>query len=326
MNRAEWLNWRRTGLGGSDIAAVLGLSKWRTPWDVWADKKGLLPEKEETNAMRRGRLLESACATFYEEETGAKVEEVPSLVGPEPWMLGSLDRLAHHPNERETVILECKTARDRSDWGASGTEQVPIYYATQALWYMAVADIDECDFSTFFVFNDAWEIFTIHRDKEVEQAIIEATGDWWTTHVIGNEEPEIGQSSEASKFLADRFHVNNGETRTATDIEISMAKDYAAICETERDIRALKDAKANEIRQAIGDDTGFRWRGGRATWNTVHKSTFDTERFVTDHPDMVPGFMTIDTKALKKANPKLFKQYAESTPSTRRLLVRVSDT
>ena len=51
MNRAEWLNWRRTGLGGSDIAAVLGLSKWRTPWDVWADKKGLLPEKEETNAI-----------------------------------------------------------------------------------------------------------------------------------------------------------------------------------------------------------------------------------------------------------------------------------
>ena len=58
MTRQDWLAERRHSLGGSDMGAVLGLSRWRSPYTVWADKMGLLPDQEDSEAMRIGRDLE----------------------------------------------------------------------------------------------------------------------------------------------------------------------------------------------------------------------------------------------------------------------------
>ena len=118
MSKPEgWFEARRAGLGGSDIAAVLGLSKWQSPMDVWAAKRGLSEEVVETNAMRRGRLLESAIANWYQEETGLEVldgNEMP-IVGPKPFMLASPDRYVSAGKTR--FGLEIKTARSVDGWG-----------------------------------------------------------------------------------------------------------------------------------------------------------------------------------------------------------------
>ena len=66
----DWHKARRKGLGGSDIAAILGISKWRTPMDVWVEKMGLVEPSEESYAMMRGRILEDAIAQWYGEFTG----------------------------------------------------------------------------------------------------------------------------------------------------------------------------------------------------------------------------------------------------------------
>ena len=90
MNKKDWLLARQTGIGGSDAAAVLGLSKYRTPYDVFIDKTTEPEEISLTPAMRAGIKLESVVAEYYAEESGNKVinsnkilkhKKIPFLIG-----------------------------------------------------------------------------------------------------------------------------------------------------------------------------------------------------------------------------------------------------
>ena len=97
MSREDWLAERRKSIGGSDAAAVCGLSKWESPYSVWANKRGLTPEKEQTEAMRQGRDLEGYVAERFCEGTGLKVRrENAILINPKyPFAHANVDRMTH---------------------------------------------------------------------------------------------------------------------------------------------------------------------------------------------------------------------------------------
>lgn len=75
-----WLAERRTGIGGSDVAAILGLNEWTSPYTVWADKLGLLPEREDSEAMRQGRDLEHYVAERFSKVSGKRVRRVNRIL------------------------------------------------------------------------------------------------------------------------------------------------------------------------------------------------------------------------------------------------------
>lgn len=107
MSREEWLDRRRKSIGGSDAAGIVGLSKWASPFSVWADKTGRAPEKEDTEAMRQGRDLEDYVARWM-EETGKRVYRLPAM------LYNPLYPFAHADVDSmvmgESAGLECKTA------------------------------------------------------------------------------------------------------------------------------------------------------------------------------------------------------------------------
>ena len=70
LSREAWLELRRHSIGGSDAAGIVGLSKWASPYSVWAEKTGQLPEQPDNEAMRQGRDLEDYVARRWSEETG----------------------------------------------------------------------------------------------------------------------------------------------------------------------------------------------------------------------------------------------------------------
>lgn len=72
MPRGEWLEHRKTGIGGSDAAAIVGMNPYVTPFALWADKTGRMPAKEDNEAMRQGRDLEQYVADRFTEQTGKK--------------------------------------------------------------------------------------------------------------------------------------------------------------------------------------------------------------------------------------------------------------
>ena len=74
MSREEWLMRRRKTIGGSDAAGIVGLSRWASPFSVWADKTGRAAEKEDTEAMRQGRDLEDYVARRWIQPINADVK------------------------------------------------------------------------------------------------------------------------------------------------------------------------------------------------------------------------------------------------------------
>ena len=125
LSREEWLSFRRQGIGGSDAAAVLGISPFRTGVDLYYDKLGQPVEDDEQNwvAKEVGTLLEDLVARIFAKKTGLKVWPMPAMYRhpDHPCMLADIDRLVMLP-KGETAILECKTtnANATSKWEYDG--------------------------------------------------------------------------------------------------------------------------------------------------------------------------------------------------------------
>ncbi len=145
LSREEWLSFRCQGIGGSDAAAVLGISPFRTGVDLYYDKLGQPVEDDEQNwvAKEVGTLLEDLVARIFAKKTGLKVWPMPVMYRhpDHPCMLADIDRLVMLP-KGETAILECKTtnANATSKWEYDGKPIVPLYYEAQARHYYNYGD------------------------------------------------------------------------------------------------------------------------------------------------------------------------------------------
>lgn len=184
-SRARWLKARRRGLGATDVAALFGLSPWRTPLDVWLDKVDPQPYRPSSYVQARGHALESLIARQYAEQVGAILEKPPYLLGhPDyPHVLCSLDYLAH--SRAETVAVECKSS---SHWDQWLDGDLPDQYAVQALTQAAiighpvvvVADV-----------NSRIEVRRIEPDPAWEAEAMPWLEAWWAEFVETRTPPPL---------------------------------------------------------------------------------------------------------------------------------------
>ena len=108
LTQKEWLELRKTGIGGSDAGAVCGLNPYASPMAVFQDKTSGAVEDQDNEAMRQGRDLEEYVARRFTEATGLKVHRSNCMYRSveHPWMIADVDRLV----TGEDAGLECKTA------------------------------------------------------------------------------------------------------------------------------------------------------------------------------------------------------------------------
>ncbi|MBM0046676.1 YqaJ viral recombinase family protein, partial [Anaerococcus sp. mt242] len=134
LSREEWLEYRQLGIGGSDAAAACGLSKWKSPAQLYLDKTTPVETTDsESEHLRQGRDFEDYVAQRFTEATGKKVRRDNYMMSDEkyPFLIADIDRRV----VGEDAILECKTASPyvKDKW-ADG--QIPIEYELQCLHYM----------------------------------------------------------------------------------------------------------------------------------------------------------------------------------------------
>lgn len=189
LSREDWLSYRRQGLGGSDAAAVLGISPFRTARDLYYDKRGLPMEDNEDNwvALEVGTRLEDLVARIFAKKTGLNIYQRKCMFQHphHPWMLADLDYLVEMP-DGSTAILECKTtnynARDK--WEYDGKPIVPVYYETQGRHYMAVMNLNRVYFCCLYGNNEDEAIIRhIDRDMDYEAELIFLEEDFWLNNV-----------------------------------------------------------------------------------------------------------------------------------------------
>jgi putative phage-type endonuclease len=140
----EWHAARAAGIGGSEIAAVLGLSPYESRFSLWHRKKGLVGPVEESEPMYWGKVHEPAIARRFAElhpELLVAPSPTYSAAG-RPWQIANPDRKLYGDGPVE--LLEIKTARDADLWGEEHTDQIPVWYRCQCLWYLDVLGAQRC--------------------------------------------------------------------------------------------------------------------------------------------------------------------------------------
>lgn len=271
----EQLEERKRGIGASEAAAALGLNPYRTPLEVWMNKKGLL-EIEETPSMRLGTRLEPVIAEMYQDHTGLELEPAPTLFYTKnPIIFATPDRIVKGRHKG----LEIKTANARmaEQWGEEGTDEVPHYYLIQCILCMAVTDLPEWDVAALIGGSD-FRIYTIHRDLDIEKTIIERLLEWWEMYIVGNREPEIDPSRSCAEYLAAKYPRNFKPLKEADETTEQLLSRLAEVKNHLKSFEEQEEAIKNLLKNYIGDADGVQGVAGKATWKkTADSSVIDYE-------------------------------------------------
>ncbi len=291
-NRDAWLAARRTGIGGSDAAAVMGLSKYKTPYQVWADKVGMLPAIEETAPMRWGNYLEPAIRQAYCDETGREV--LQGEMTRKDFQIANLDGWTQCGR-----VVEIKTARSSDGWGEAGTDQVPMDYLMQVQHYMMVTGYAVADIAVLIGGSD-FRLYEVPADGELHGMMLEAQTALWK-RVLDHNPPVLECIADAQLAY-----------RVSAEAVIEASELVAYSVKTLRDIRAQiklleKDEEAEKaliMAYMAENDTLKMGEQFLATWRSDS------------------GRTTFDSKALEAAHPEIYKQYLKTSAPARRFLIK----
>lgn len=259
--REQWLAERRQGIGASDIAAVLGISPFATPLELYLDKIGETPDKEDEPQMRRGRRLEPLVLDFYAEETGRAVtRQQECVVGAEPWMRATLDGFdaaAVAPVEAKTV-----NAFAAQDFGDAWTDEVPLNYAAQVHWQMMLTDAGT-GYLAALIGSDDFRIFELKRDRDLEKMLVARAREFWQR--VQDRRPPDPVTLEDVGLL---YRRDKGLTIEATPEIAAIVGDLKALKAEIKQREARADHLAMQIKAAMGDAAILLGANGKplATW------------------------------------------------------------
>jgi len=279
-------------IGGSDIGAILGLSRFRSPLEVWMEKTGKKIKQLDSLPLRFGSFAEEFVASEYARSTGFELLHDESIhIHPEhSFMSAHIDRFVLESGSTPSRILECKTANpfSSSEWGEVGSDEVPMSYLCQCIWYMAITNLDRVDLAVLFG-NSDFRIYEIARDITLEKMVIQKATTFWQEHVLKDIAPpaiseqdchtlfgkgDAGKSIEAKAEtleLTKRLQLLNGE------IEVR-----------EQEISCIKQNIMNQMQEA----ETLTYQGKvLATWKAPKPSfRLDSKRLEMDHPDIASSY------------------------------------
>lgn len=320
--RAVWLEGRRTGIGGSDVAAVLGLNPWKTPLDVWNDKLGLSEDKGMSEPAYWGTVLEDTVAREFQQRTGMKVQKVThQFVDPEcDWMIANIDRaiinreiakkvrplldveeIERYANitgvERPIntdIAFEAKTANAFTAdlWGPSQeleirqnnlrTEHVIPLYYETQIQWYCGILKLRGMYLAVLIGGSDFRMYWIDARPDVFQVIKEKCSAFWNNYVLTKTPPEPINIEDVLKL----YGKSNGK---AVEAQGELAIDYGEYARLNGEIKELKRQQdAVKARIAIGmkDNEILTLDGKKVlTYKTQTSKRFDSDSFREDHLD-----------------------------------------
>jgi putative phage-type endonuclease len=278
MSRGEWLERRRKTIGGSDAAAIIGLNDYSSPYTVWADKLGKLPEKEDSEPMRLGRDLEDYAAKRFTEKTGKKVrKENAMLYNPQyPFAHADVDRMV----VGEDAGLECKTTSIMNLKKFKNGEY-PAHYYVQCVHYLAVTGCKRW-YLGVLVLGEGFHDFVIERDEEEIAALMESEEAFWK-YVESQIPPSTDGSKATTETISTIFPVSNDDSVINLGGFEASLREYTALSAQIKSLEALKEEQANKIKAFMGEAGKGESSGYKVSWSTTSRSTFDAKRFAAEH-------------------------------------------
>ncbi|WP_424183826.1 YqaJ viral recombinase family protein [Actinokineospora sp. G85] len=245
---SEWVAARASRLGGSEVAAVLGLSPYESRFSLWHKKKGLVPPTSDNDSMRWGRILESPiAAVFAEQHPEARVRRTGSWVNrARPWQLATPDRLVALPDD-ERVLLEVKTAHDATGWGEPGTDEVPVYYRAQVLWQLDTLGLSRAFVAVLIGGSEYREYLVPYVADEVE--LLRAAAREFLGSLDRDERPNLDEHAVTYRTVRE-LHPDIDDVEV--EIDPALAERYRAAVAEHKVAEVAKQCAAVEVLDVLG--------------------------------------------------------------------------
>lgn len=244
QTRDDWVAARQGGIGGSDAAAILGLSPWRGPIDVYLDKVGKAVERTSP-AMEWGQILEPVIRDYYARRENIEIATFENRIFIHPrydWMRASID--GYLPGRR--AVLEIKTGRsaDKDKWNP-----IPPYYYAQVQHYLEVLGLDEAHVVALL---DGSEFLTrlVRRDQAFIDRLVEAERRFWHEHVLRRMPPDAKSYDEVCALYPSP---ESGKSKTATADIIQELREYKQLQQQIKDLEKRADEIKGRVCAYLGD-------------------------------------------------------------------------
>ncbi len=301
-SKIEWLKARQKGIGGSDCAAILGLSPWKTPIQVYDDK--VSPEPiiiEENERMHWGTRLEKVIAEEYEDHTNSKLKRVNKILQHKtyPFLIGNIDRVILSTNGRGTGLLEIKTTSGFSE--KTWEDEIPVWYYAQVQHYLSITGYKWAHVA-MLVDGHKFSIVPVERDEAYIEIATTALVDFWQNNVEKKISPELTVNDKLEKYYPKS---NEG---SSTEAAKETFEAYLELKVLKSKINLLSSDK-KELEQTL-----------KIVLKDYETLTFEGNTIITwksSKPSMV-----IDTDKLMFDHPEIYKKYLEEKPGPRRFLTK----
>lgn len=262
---------RKKGLGATDCAAVMGLSPYKTPYELWLEKTGRTEDQAilSEDRLRLRHAHEETIAREYAFQKQVKLKRVNSTVYHKrlPFMLCNLDRVIIGQRK----IVECKSSSGfmRQIWGINGTDEAPLHYILQVQHQLACAEYDDADLAALIDIDD-YRIYPMPRNEKVIQRIEDACEKFWTENVLKDIAPEPTTRGDLKLM----YPLNNGNFIEVGHNVHLILDDLDSVKAQTKTLDDERERIEKEIIQMIADNDGLTIDGEIvATFQATAKGT-----------------------------------------------------
>lgn len=294
-NRAEWLNFRASGIGASEISAVMGVNPWMTSYALYAKKNAGGNEDDalaNNAAVKAGHFLEDAVARYYQELSGRHVIKNSAgdwiAIDPEhPWRICSPDRTFFvNGNGGERGVLECKTCRKPLD-----KNNLPLHYYCQVQWQLGILGY-RLGVLAWLANGLDFDYVEIEFDPEFFAKLTAAADEWW--HNFQNDIPPTPTTAADVRTL---FPSPVADYAVADEVAAADWNSLKLFKEQIKGLQLREQELTDKLCQVIGDKEGIVTEGadGRrevlATFKAQNSSRLDSARLKKEHPDIYEEYV-----------------------------------
>ena len=306
ITNEQWLTERRKGIGGSDCAAVCGLSRYSSPLDIWLLKTGRKPATPDNEAMQWGRLFEPVVREEFARRTRLVVKECPFLMASNqnPFMLANVDGIVTE-KDGSKCILEIKTTNSFTT--AKDIEDgLPAEWYCQVQHYLAVTELHKAYVVVLIGGNQLkWQI--VDRDDETIQTITALEQHFWNEYVLKDTPPPVDANS--GDALAMLYPTSNDANIVLPAEADELVAQYLEIKVAEDELKTAKATCENQLKALLKDaETGVAPNGYFVSWKSYNQSRLDSTKLKVAHPDIAVQFTnTVTGRKFSVTAPKVKK-------------------
>lgn len=286
MERNRFKHDRMGYIGGSDLASILNMSRWKTVLQLWMEKTGRVepPDLSDVEAVELGIELEGFVAKKFERKTGMKVRR-PSVSHythkDYPWAKAQVDRLIEGTDE----LLEVKTgsAYKVKEWEG---DEIPQEYLLQLFWQLAVTG-KKTGYICVLIGGQRFLWKKVEADPEFQQELLEKAARFWQM-VQDDVMPAASYGDDDA--LVELYPTANEEIQLVQSMEeaIALRQELAGQI---TELKKQQDEVEIKLKEAIGDSLGVKTEKYCVTWRPTTTRRFDSKAFIEAHEDLAAGFM-----------------------------------